>query len=70
MEAGGLWQLSVLADKYPVPAGCAGAVMYQIFPDRFAESGTCDLTGKSALLGAREHEDYARSTYRMPTARC
>ena len=46
MEAGELWQLSVLADKNPVPADCAGAVMYQIFPDRFCQAGSCDLTDK------------------------
>ena len=57
MEAGGLWQLSVLADKYPVPAGCAGAVMYQIFPDRFCQSGSCDLTGKITPYWVHENKD-------------
>ena len=57
MEAGGLWQLSVLADKYPVPAGCAGAVMYQIFPDRFCQSGSCDLTGKIRPYWVHENKD-------------
>ena len=57
MEAGGLWQLSVLADKYPVPASCAGAVMYQIFPDRFCQSGSCDLTGKITPYWVHENKD-------------
>lgn len=57
MEAGGLWQLSVLADKYPVPAGCAGTVMYQIFPDRFCQSGSCDLTGKITPYWVHENKD-------------
>ena len=53
MEDGGLWQLSVLEEKFPVPDDCAGAIMYQIFPDRFFQAGVCDLTGKiTPLLGA------------------
>lgn len=46
MEAGELWQLSVIADKDPVPPDAYGAVMYQIFPDRFFRSGSCDCSGK------------------------
>lgn len=57
MEEGGLWQLSVLADKYPVPEAFAGAVMYQIFPDRFYQSGNCDLTDKLAPYWVHENKD-------------
>lgn len=46
MEAGELWQLSVIDEKYPVPESAYGAVMYQIFPDRFFKSGSCDLSQK------------------------
>ena len=35
MEAGDFWQLSCVEDAYPVPEALRGAVMYQIFPDRF-----------------------------------
>ncbi len=43
---GDLWQLSVLPADYRPPEAYRGAVYYQIFPDRFAKSGECDLTGK------------------------
>ena len=57
MEDGGLWQLSVLEEKYPVPDAYAGAVMYQIFPDRFAKSGVCDLTDKIQPYWIHENTD-------------
>ena len=57
MEDGGLWQVSVLEDKFPVPDDCAGAVMYQIFPDRFYQAGTCDLTGKIEPYWVHENKD-------------
>ena len=57
MEDGGLWQLSVLEDQYPVPDDYAGAVMYQIFPDRFFQAGTCDLTGKLRPYWVHENKD-------------
>ena len=44
MEAGEKWQLSVIPADFTVPDFAPGAVMYQIFPDRFARSGSCDLT--------------------------
>ena len=46
MEAGELWQLSVIPEGFTVPREYAGAVMYQIFPDRFNKSGALDLAGK------------------------
>lgn len=46
MEAGELWQLSVIPSDFHVPRDYFGAVMYQIFPDRFHQSGTCDTAGK------------------------
>lgn len=46
MEAGDRWQLSVIPADFTVPACFRGRVMYQIFPDRFAREGSCDLTGK------------------------
>ncbi len=46
MEAGELWQLSVIPGYFHVPRDYFGAVMYQIFPDRFHAVGQCDTTGK------------------------
>ena len=43
---GAVWQLSVLPADWSVPEGFRGVVYYQIFPDRFAKSGDCDLTEK------------------------
>jgi len=39
VNQGGLWQLTVY-EPFTVPQGMAGAVFYQIFPDRFCSSGT------------------------------
>ncbi len=46
MEAGDLWQLSCVPESHRVPQWAMGAVIYQLFPDRFYRSGSCDLTGK------------------------
>jgi len=46
MEAGDCWQLSCVPAEFTQPDWAQGAVVYQVFPDRFAKSGTCDLTGK------------------------
>lgn len=46
MEAGEKWQLSVIPADFTVPDYARGAVLYQILPDRFCKSGTCDLTEK------------------------
>lgn len=46
MEAGDWWQISVIAEEFAVPSALEGAVMYQIFPDRFAKSGQADLHDK------------------------
>ncbi len=46
MEAGDLWQLSCVDTRDPVPEAMQGAVMYQIFPDRFFREGMCDCTEK------------------------
>ncbi len=46
MEAGDWWQLSVVPADFQTPAWSKGAVIYQLFPDRFHKAGQCDLTGK------------------------
>lgn len=46
MEAGDMWQVSCIPEEFTVPEWAMGAMIYQIFPDRFYRSGTVDLTGK------------------------
>lgn len=46
MEAGDKWQLSVIPEDFTTPCYAAGAVMYQIMPDRFYKKGDCDLSEK------------------------
>ncbi len=46
MEAGDLWQVSCVPEDFLTPDWAKGAMYYQIFPDRFARAGRCDLTGK------------------------
>ncbi len=46
MCQGDLWQVSCIPSDYHVPKGAPGAVIYQVFPDRYYKSGACDLTGK------------------------
>ena len=46
MEAGDLWQLSCIPEDFTTPDWAKGAVIYQVFPDRFCKEGSCDLTGK------------------------
>ena len=57
MEAGEKWQLSVIPADFTVPDFAPGAVMYQIFPDRFARSGSCDLTYKLQPFWVHESPD-------------
>ena len=46
MEAGDLWQVSCIPADFTTPDWAKGAIIYQIFPDRFHRSGKVDLTGK------------------------
>ena len=46
MEAGDNWQLTCTPSDFTTPDWAKGAVIYQVFPDRFYKSGECDLTGK------------------------
>lgn len=43
--------------RFTVPDFAPGAVMYQIFPDRFARSGSCDLTCKLQPFWVHESPD-------------
>ena len=46
MEDGDLWQVSCIPADFTTPDWAKGAIIYQIFPDRFHRSGKVDLTGK------------------------
>lgn len=67
MEAGELWQLSCVERKWPVPEALQGAVLYQIFPDRFCQSGVCDCAEK--LRPYWVHEDRHDVPVYLPNAR-
>ena len=65
MEAGDLWQVSCIPADFTVPDWARGALIYQIFPDRFNKSGSPDLTGK---LGPYiVHEDWNEEVFWQPT---
>ncbi len=57
MEAGDLWQISCVPADHTVPDWAKGAVIYQVFPDRFARIGTTDLTGKLGPYTLHENWD-------------
>ena len=46
MEAGDRWQLTCTPADFTTPDWAKGAVIYQVFPDRFYKFGNCELTGK------------------------
>lgn len=46
MEAGDRWQLTCTPADFVTPDWAKGAVIYQVFPDRFCKVGDPDLTGK------------------------
>ncbi len=46
MEAGDLWQVSCVPADFHTPDWAKGAIIYQVFPDRFHKAGDPDLTGK------------------------
>ena len=46
MEAGNLWQLTCTPADFTTPDWAKGAVIYQVFPDRFCKAGNCNLSGK------------------------
>ncbi|MBP3313308.1 MAG: glycoside hydrolase family 13 protein [Oscillospiraceae bacterium] len=64
MEEGGLWQLSCVTEEFSAPSWAEGAVMYQIFPDRFYKSGECDL--KDKLTPYVLHQNWNESPRWMP----
>lgn len=65
MESGDYWQLSCIPADFTTPDWAKGAVIYQIFPDRFYKSGKCDLTGK--LEPYTIHKDWNEDIEWQPT---
>ena len=65
MEAGDRWQLSCVPADFTAPDWAKGATIYQIFPDRFCRSGSCDLTGK--LQPYTLHENWDEEVHWQPT---
>lgn len=57
MEEGGLWQISCISPDFTTPDWAKGAIIYQIFPDRFHRSGKCNLTGKLHPYTVHRHWD-------------
>ena len=66
IEAGDLWQVSCVEERYPAPKYAKGAVMYQIFPDRFYQAGSCDC--KEKLQPYWVHEDKHDMPVYLPDA--
>ena len=65
MEAGDQWQLTCTPADFTTPHWAKGAVIYQVFPDRFYRQGECDLTGK---LGPYTiHKDWNEEVEWAPT---
>ena len=65
MEDGSLWQFSCVPTDFSTPDWAKGAVIYQIFPDRFCKDGDCDLTGK--LQPYEIHENWDEEVVWQPT---
>lgn len=66
MEDGERWQVSCVPADFHTPDWSKGATIYQVFPDRFCKSGTCDLSGK--LEPYTIHEDWSEEVQWQPNA--
>ena len=64
MEAGDCWQVSCVPASFTCPDWAQGAVIYQVFPDRFRKAGDCDLTGK--LEPYTVHENWEEEVVWQP----
>lgn len=65
MEAGDLWQVSCVPADFTTPVWAKGAIIYQVFPDRFHKVGNPDLTGK--LEPYTVHQDWNEEVSWQPT---
>ncbi len=66
MEAGDRWQITCTPKDFTTPDWAKGAVIYQVFPDRFCRSGETDLQGK--LTPYTVHKDWDEEVDWMPDA--
>ena len=66
MEAGDKWQVSCVPADHETPSWSQGAIIYQVFPDRFHKSGKCDLSGK--LQPYTVHQDWHEEVHWQPTS--
>ena len=57
MEAGDRWQLTCIPADFTTPDWAKGAVIYQVFPDRFCKVGSPSLSGK--LEPYRVHKNWS-----------
>ena len=64
MEAGDLWQLTCTPTDFTTPDWAKGAIIYQVFPDRFSKSGNPDVTGK--MQPYTVHEDWYEDVQWQP----
>ncbi len=64
MEAGSRWQLTCTPADFTTPDWAKGAIIYQVFPDRFRKSGNCELTGK--LEPYTVHKDWNEEVVWQP----
>ena len=64
IEEGEEWQITVYSRDYSIPERFRGAVMYQIFPDRFAIGGEVLTEGK--LEPFRVHKSTSEQPDRQP----
>ena len=55
MEAGDLWQLSCVPADFETPDWAKGAVIYQVFPDRFCCGGKPETEGKLQPFVLHKH---------------
>lgn len=67
IDHGDCWQLTCYPENYQTPLDYAGAVMYQIFPDRFFRDGTCDLSEKLGPYWV--HENWNDTPHFRPNER-
>ena len=66
MEAGTHWQVSCVPADFHTPDWAKGAIIYQVFPDRFHKIGSPDLTGK--LEPYTVHNNWYEEVSWQPTA--
>ena len=64
MEEGDYWQVSCIPEDFYTPQWAKGAIIYQIFPDRFCKRGKVDLWGK--LQPYTVHEDWYEEVHWQP----